>query len=337
MNRREISIAFQTDKTPQQYIALAHLVNRYDFDVVSVYCDAPYHPSYGPLLLMAPHIQRARLGPAAVSPFRIHPIDMAAQTALLAQLAQGGVYLGIARGAWLEDHGITEPARPIQAIREAMEIVRYLLAGTSGGYNGEIYQLAAHVKAAYPLPSEPVPILIGTWGAKMCVLAGELADEVKVGGSSNPDIVPRIQGYTVEGERNAGRPMGSVGIVMGAVTVVDEDRQQARRAARQAVALYLPVTIPLDPTLQVEPDLVARLRDLANRQAFESASHLISDELLNRFAFSGTAADIIQQCEALFDAGARRIEFGTPHGLKPETGIRILGEKVIPPLRKHRH
>ena len=65
---RELSIAFQTDKTPAQYIALAKLVDQYDFDAVSVYCDAPFHPSYGPLLLMAPHIQKARLGPAAVSP-----------------------------------------------------------------------------------------------------------------------------------------------------------------------------------------------------------------------------------------------------------------------------
>ena len=48
----EISIAFQTDKTPEQYIALAKLVDQYDFDAVSVYCDAPFHPSYGPLLLM---------------------------------------------------------------------------------------------------------------------------------------------------------------------------------------------------------------------------------------------------------------------------------------------
>jgi 5,10-methylenetetrahydromethanopterin reductase len=334
MTRRELSIAFQTDKTPQQYIALAQFVNQYDFDVVSVYCDAPYHPSYGPLLLMAPHIQRARLGPAAVSPFRIHPIDMAAETALLAQLARSSVYLGVARGAWLEDHGIIESHRPIQAIREAIEIVRYLLSGGSGGYNGEIYRLAAHVKATYPLPPNPIRILIGTWGAKLCALAGEIADEVKVGGSSNPDLVPLIRSSIAEGERNVGRPTGAVGIVMGAVTVIDEDRKQARRAARQAAALYLPVTIPLDPTLQVEPALVARLRDLANRHDFESASKLISDELLDRFAFSGNAADIIQQCETLFDAGASRIEFGTPHGLRPENGIRILGASVTPALRK---
>ncbi len=59
---RAISIAFQTDKTAAEYIALARLVNTYAFDTVTVYCDAPYHPPYAPLMLMAPHIERARVG-----------------------------------------------------------------------------------------------------------------------------------------------------------------------------------------------------------------------------------------------------------------------------------
>ena len=42
----------------------------------------------------------------------------------------------------------------------------------------------------------------------------------------------------------------------------------------------------------------------------------------------------IRQAEALFAAGARRVEFGTPHGLDPEEGIRLLGERVLPALGK---
>ncbi len=331
---REISIAFQTNKTPHQYVALAQLVNQYDFDAVSVYCDAPYHPSYGPLLLMAPHIHRARLGPAAVSPFRIHPIDIAAETALLSQVANGGVYLGIARGAWLADHGMAEAARPLQAIREAVEVVRYMLSGQSGGYQGEVYLLAAHVKAPYPLPKQPLPVMIGSWGAKLCALAGEIADEVKVGGSSNPEVIPHIRQLIAEGEKKAGRVSGSVGIVLGAVTVVDENREQARTAARHAAALYLPIVAPLDPTAQVEPELIERLRDHANRHELAAAARLISDDMLDRFAFSGNVADMVRQCEGLFAAGANRIEFGTPHGLNAEHGIRLLGEHVVPTLRR---
>jgi len=330
---REISIAFQTDKTPAQYIALAQLVDRYAFDAVSVYCDAPFHPAYGPLLLMAPHLRRARLGPAAVSPSRIHPIDIAAETALLAGLARGGVYVGLARGSWLAEHGIREVEPPLAAIREAVAVVRYLLAGAEGGLDGAIFPLAAHVRAPYPLPEGPVPVLIGTWGRRLAALAGEIADEVKVGGSANPAMAPLMRAWIAAGERRAGRGAGSVGVVMGAVTVVDEDRARARQAARLAAALYLPVVLPLDPTIPADPELIGRLRALVNAGEHDAAAGLIADDLLDRFAFAGTPADLIRQAEALFAAGAMRIEFGTPHGLAPATGIRLLGEQVIPALK----
>lgn len=333
MTSRQLSIAFQTDKTPAEYIGLAQFVDQYDFDCVSVYCDAPFHPSYGPLLLMAPHLRRARLGPAAVSPSRMAPVDMAADSALLAQVAQGGVYLGIARGAWLEAHGVREIDRPVQAVREAVEVVRYLLSGGEGGYNGQVYQIAPHVKVPYVRPVERIPVMIGSWGRRLCAVGGEVADEVKVGGSANPDVVPVIQSYIAAGEVKANRPVGSVGVVLGAVSVVSQDREQAREAARRSVALYLPVVAPLDPTVQVDPELVARLSQLADQQAYADAARLVSDSLLERFAFCGNANDIIRQSEALFSAGCSRIEFGTPHGIIPQEGIRILGEKVLPALR----
>lgn len=330
---RQISVALQTDKRAAEYIALARLIDLYDFDVVSVYCDAPYQPSYGPLLLMAPHLSRARLGPAAVAPARIHPIDIAAEAALLETLASGRTYIGLARGAWLEDHGIHEAARPIRAMREAIEVIRYLLTGATGGYDGEVYRLAPHVRATYPLPKRMPPLLIGSWGRQLCALAGEFADEVKVGGSTNPDLAPVITAYVADGEHTAGRASGSVGMVFGAVTVVSDDRAAARKAARRSVALYLPVVAPLDPTIDVEPELVERLRAASNVGDLDGAAALISDDLLDRFAFSGNADDLIRQAEALFAAGVRRVEFGTPHGLVSERGIRIIGERVLPALR----
>jgi 5,10-methylenetetrahydromethanopterin reductase len=333
MKRKQLSIAFQTNKTPATYVHLAKYVNHYDFDVVSVYCDAPYQPSYGPLILMAPHIEHARLGPAAVSPFRIHPIDIAANTALLGHIARGGVYVGLARGAWLPEHGIREPSRPIQGIRETVLIIQKLLQGESAGLKGQVFQIEDYVKAPYPLPRRQPPVLIGTWGSKLAALAGEIADEVKVGGCANPLMAPVILSQIQKGERHANRRPESVALVMGAVTVVDEDRQLARNTAKRSLALYLPVVASLDSTVVLESELIDRLEKLVNHGEQEKAGNLISDEVLERFAFAGTPEDLIQQSEALFSSGVTRIEFGTPHGLSPENGIRLIGERVLPALR----
>ncbi|MCI0714086.1 MAG: LLM class flavin-dependent oxidoreductase [Chloroflexi bacterium] len=332
--QRELSIAFQTDKTPAQYIWLAQLVDQYDFDVVSVYSDAPYHPSFGPLMLMAPHIKRARLGVAAVSPSRMTPVDMAGNIALLAQIAKGGVYLGIARGAWLAEYGIQEIQPPIQAIRESITIVKQLLSGEFDGFAGTVYTIGSHLKIPYELPEKPVRFLVGTWGPKLCRVAGEIADEVKIGGSANPNLIPVIRRYLAQGEQLAQRQSGSTGIVLGAVTVVDEDRELARRIAKESVALYLPVVAQLDPTVEIEPNLTSRLQELVRSQNAKLAASLISDSLLDRFAFSGNVKDIIQQTMLLFEAGATRVEYGTPHGYPSETGIRLLGKQVLPVVKK---
>lgn len=336
MSKRELSIAFQTDKRAGDYIALAKLANQYAFDALTVYCDAPFQPSYGPLLLMAPHVTKARLGPAGIPPSRMHPIDIAAQTALLADMAAGGVYIGLVRGGWLADHGISELKPAISAIREAADIIRLLLAGESAGFKGRVYNIAEHVRAPWPLPSQRIPLQIGTWGEKLAGLAGEIANEVKIGGSANPDVIPLIADYIAAGEARVGRERGAVNIVIGAVSVLDDDREAARWMARKAVALYMPIVSRLDPTLLIDPELMARVEALVQARDDGGAARLVSDDILDRFAFAGDPADIIESCARLYDAGAQRIELGTPHGVsQAASGIRLIGEQVIPALSEY--
>ena len=66
----------------------------------------------------------------------------------------------------------------------------------------------------------------------------------------------------------------------------------------------------------------------------EAAARLIPDDILDRFIFAGSPDDIIKQCVRLYDAGAQRIELGTPHGVREAaTGIQLIGHKIIPWLR----
>ena len=73
--------------------------------------------------------------------------------------------------------------------------------------------------------------------ADCAALAGEVADEVKIGGCANPDMVALMRSW-IGNER--------VGVVVGAVTVVDEDGDAARARAAAEVAMYLDVVGALD-------------------------------------------------------------------------------------------
>ncbi len=324
------SIAFQSNKTPAEYEALADLVDTYGFDVVSVYNDLLFQPALGPLILMARRLRHAQIGPAALNPFTIHPVEIAGQAAFLDMISNGRAYLGLARGAWLEQIGV-ESRRPVQALREAALIVQHLLRRDPAAFEGDVFRLTAGTGLNYTPARDRVPIMIGTWGRQTAAMAGQVADEIKIGGSANPAMVGYLAPALRKGEEMAGRQAGSVGVCLGAVCVVDEDRAAARDYVRHDLALYLPVVARLDPTLN-DPDLLAALQAADARRDHAAIRAMISDDILDRFAFAGAPADIIRQVERLIDAGATRVEFGTPHGLTPSTGIRLLGAKVLPSL-----
>lgn len=330
---RRVSIALQGNKSHREYAALARLVEDLGFDMLSVYADLGFQPAIGPLIAAAEATSRIAIGPAALNPYLLHPVEIANQIAYLDRLSGGRAYLGLVRGAWLDQLGI-EDHQPIRRMREAVAVIRHLLSGNDAPFAGRLYRLPAGKLFNGPIERPAIPLLIGSWGPKLLHFAGEVADEVKIGGSTNPALVPAIRKHLAVGETRAGRSIGSTGIVFGAVTVVDEDGPAARAHVRREAALYIPVIAPLDPTVSLDPELLRRMADLVANGEVTRAGELIPDDVLDRFAFSGSPDQIAAQAHALFEAGAARIEFGTPHGFTGEGGILLLGERVLPRIKE---
>lgn len=327
----EIGIAFQTDKPSGQYGELGAAAEAHGFDVVSVFADLLDQPPLPALLEMARTTSRVRLGAACLNPYTQHPYEIAGGLAALDAASGGRAYLGLARGAWLEAIGI-EQRLPLAHLRDTAAIVRALLSGDDRGYVGPAYRLAPGVRLRYRVLGLP-PLLLGTWGARGAALAGEIADEVKVGGSANPAVVPLIRDRVTAGCRAAGRSPAEVTVVLGAVTVVSEDGRAARRRARTEVARYLAVVAELDPTTELPAGFAGRLRNLVAAGRDEAAGALIPDEVLDRFAFCGTPEQVAAQARRVLEAGAGRIDFGAPHGLTGADGVALLGTAVLPRLR----
>jgi 5,10-methylenetetrahydromethanopterin reductase len=331
----EIGIAFQTDKPPGSYGKLAAAAEAYGFDVVSVFADLLYQPPLPALLEMAQATSAVRLGAACLNPYTQHPYEIAGWLAALDAASGGRAYLGLARGAWLDAIGI-EQGRPLAHVRDTAAIVRALLSGDDSGYQGSVYRLAPGIRLRYPLPDRMPPLLIGTWGPRGAALAGEIADEVKVGGTANPAVVRMILDRVGIGCQ-AARPrrrLDRVKVVVGAVTVVDQDGAAARHRARTEVAKYLAVVAGLDATIELPTGFTDRIRELVAIGDDEAAGALIPDEVLDTFAFSGTPEHVAALTQRVLDAGAGRVDFGTPHGLTDAEGVALLGTAVLPMLRR---
>ena len=329
----QVSIAFQTDKPLAAYGPLAAAAEAYGFDAVTVYNDMLYQPAWLPLLEMARATRRVQLGVAAVNPFTCHPINIAGNIALIDEAAQGRAYLGVARGAWLDFVGLHPKRGSVAALAEALRCVRHLLRRSTAPLPGEFFPLAGGDTLRWPITRSELPFLLGTWGEqtiRACI--GEVA-AVKIGGNANPGVLPHFRRVIDEAAAAAGRDGKQVEIVIGAVCVVDEDGAAACALARREVALYLPVVAELDPSLQLDPALLAGVKEAAARYDFAAAGAFISDDLLHCFAFAGTPGEVADHAAALFAAGADRVEFGTPHGIGADTGLRLLGAQVVPELQ----
>jgi 5,10-methylenetetrahydromethanopterin reductase len=327
----EIGLGLQSDKPGGHYAAFAAQAEDLGFDVLSVYGDLLFQPPVYPLLEMARATSRVRLGAACWNPYTMHPYEIAGQVAALQEASGGRAYLGLAKGAWLSAIGLSQD-RPVTHLREAVQVVRALLRGDGQAVDGSVFRLAAGTRLRYPLPPVPPPLLIGTWGPATAALAGELADEVKIGGTANPAMIGVMRERLAPGMVTAGRDPGDVGVVVGAVTVVDGDGLAARARARTEVAMYLAVVGELDPTVQLPPELVAAVSQQVEAGQHERAGRLIPDDVLDLFAFSGRPDQVAAQAQKLIDAGASRVEFGTPHGLTAGSGLDLLGRAVLPRL-----
>lgn len=322
--RGRVTLGLQSDKSAADYQRLAVLAEDLGFDGVSVFSDLGFQPPQFALLEMARVTRRIRLGPACLNPFLQHPVEIAGQLATLDLASAGRAYLGLTRGAWLERVGVTG-SRPVRALSETVQVVSRLLAGDDSGFQGETFTLQPGMRLQYRPARRHVETMFGIWGPKGASEAATVAHEVKLGGSANPDMVRQMTKWLGD---------SGVGVVAGAVTVVDEDRAVARSLARAEVAMYLEVVAALDPTVELPPDLVPRLGRLLATGRAEDAGRLIPDEVLDRFCFSGAPGDVIEQAAALFEAGASRVEFGTPHGLSDVHGVELLGRTVLPALRE---
>ena len=101
-------------------------------------------------------------------------------------------------------------------------------------------------------------------------------------------------------------------LLLAAISRHAEAIDWARERARAAVAPYLDVVAHLDPTLDFEPG---------------------EEPPLERFCIAGTPEEVAQRVVGLWEAGADRVELGTPQGRSPLEGVGVICDRLLPLLR----
>lgn len=191
-----------------------------------------------PLLARDPYVMLAfaaqttktlRLGTLLDTPVIRHPAALASSIATVAELAPGRTLLGLGVGDTAVRLNGLAPAR-VQTLQTAVQTTRVLL-------RGETLDVGA-TRPARLRHAQPVPVWIAAQGPKTLHMAGATCDGVFIRVGRHAGNVEAAYQQVLAGVADAGRKPEDVEIGLIFHTVVCDDVQRARVAAKAVAAGY---------------------------------------------------------------------------------------------------
>lgn len=258
------------------------------------------------LAAIAPQTRRLRLGPGVTNPYSRHAALIAAAVATLDELSGGRAVLGLGAGG--TNHralGIRRES-PAVALREAIGLIRRLLAGDQVTVDGKTVH-ATDARLDF-VPLRPaVPIYVGSRGPRVLELAGELADGVIVGNVATPQGWQYALDHIAAGAERAGRKLSELRLTAWVYFAVADERADALEAVRPLVATSLVTSRPILHELGIElPSRFAETMEgmhwSLEGDAVARAGHLVPEETIRQLAVAGTPADCGARIKDLLDA-----------------------------------
>ena len=195
-----------------------------------------------PMAAFAATTESIKIGSGVVDVWTRNPARLASMFATLDDLAPGRILCGL--GAWWDPLaakvGVSR-RKPLNAMREVVQVVRSLLANETVTFQGDFVSLDG-VELDYVYQERKpknVPIYIGATGLKMMELTGEIADGVVLNYLVSPDYNARAMDALEKGAAKVGRSIDDLDRPQLVVCSLHDDRQIALDMARNMVTQYL--------------------------------------------------------------------------------------------------
>jgi F420-dependent oxidoreductase-like protein len=204
------------------------------------------HDAATPLAYLAAKTSRIKLGAGIMQAVARTPANLAMTAMTLASMSHGRFVLGLgASGPQVVEgwHGV--PFRkPIQRIRELIEIVGIVSSGERLVYEGEIYHLPLPGGEGKALksgaqPQRNIPVYLATLSPKSLELTGELANGW-LGTSFIPEQAEEVFFKHIRaGAEKAGRTLADVDLQAGGTVAFSDDVDKLVARNRTGIAFTL--------------------------------------------------------------------------------------------------
>jgi 5,10-methylenetetrahydromethanopterin reductase len=254
-----------------------------------------------PLAAFAAVTDRIKVGTGVINLWTRNVGLMAATFVTLDDLAPDRVLLGI--GAWWEPLASkvgVDRRKPLQAMREVVEVVRRLIRMERVTFHGEfvnVEDIEIDIVHGNRAPRD-IPIYIGATGMKMMELAGEIADGVLLNYLVGPRYNAEAMAALAAGAARRGRRVEDIDRPQLVVCSLDEDRAVALDRARELVTQYLGQQPHIMKASGVDQSLLDEIGRVltwpAGPEEIHRAMRLVPDDVVQMITASGTP----EECRA---------------------------------------
>ena len=286
-----LGVAFTGGLTPAEIVECVVLAEALGYDSAWV-AEGHGGDQFAVLAACAVSTDRIRLGTSISSVFVRSAPTIAMAAATVDHLSGGRFVLGLGSSHRVQvvgEHGLAY-ARPVERLRETVEIVRALLRDGTVAYRGEL--LAIERFDLWFRPLRPVvPVYLSGLFRPMLEICGETADGAILTWSTL-EWARGAAGHVAAGARRAGRDPATIELATMIGCAVDADVAAARRRLKPGVAQYAGF-FPRYNRLLAESgfaEAAARLREAWQRGDRERAVDLVPDALVDAVALAGPAA-----------------------------------------------
>lgn len=292
-----------------------------------------------PLAFVAARTSKIRLGTGIIQAGTRTPALVGMTATTLSALTKGRFLLGLGVSGpqviegW---HGLRFE-KPVQRMREVIEIARLVMSGERVSYDGEVYKLpVAGSKEGKTIRSSmgpapyPVPVYLATLGPKSLEMTGEIADGW-VGTSFMPEHADIFFGHIRRGAERAGRKLEELDLQAGGVVAFADDVETLIGPRKPGLAFTLGAMGSREHNFYNEAFQRAGYAEVAKRaqEAWlagdrEGAAKLIPDEMVLKTNLLGTDEMVKARIRAYRDCGVTTIRVD-PDGRGLEERLETLG------------
>jgi len=263
-----------------------------------------------PMAAFGATTERIKIGSGVINNWTRNAALIAATFSTLDDLAPGRMMCGL--GVWWEPLATkvgVNRRKPLQAMRETVEVVRRLLAMEKVTFKGEFVQvedIEIDIVHGDRSPKD-VPIYIGATGMKMMELSGEIADGVLLNYLVSPAYNREAMDHLRIGAQKANRSVEQIDRPQLIVCSLDNDRSRALDGARELVTQYLGQQPHIMKASGVSQDLLDEIGSVltwpAEEHQIREAMKLVPDEVVQLITASGTPDECRRKVQEYIDAG----------------------------------